>query len=154
VPLERRQITPWIPVVLWLAFVAGLGGEAFEKESTAGVLEPLLAWLFPDAPPWQIRLYHKWIRKTAHAVEYGVAALLVYRACVLSTRARLGRWALALRTLALVGLCAVADEGRQSLLTSRTGTLSDVAIDLTGAALAVAVAPWIPGVRRRRADDG
>ena len=78
-----------------------------------------------------------YLRKAAHAVEYGMLAILLLRALWLGTR--LSRAGAVLGTLAAAGLLAVADEARQGVSALRTGSAWDVALDLGGGAAAIAL---------------
>ncbi len=76
------------------------------------------------------------LRKGAHVVAYGLLGLLA--------------WFADRRTfvaLAMTAAVAVADETRQSLTLTRSGTVWDVLLDLAGAALAILVI--VPAVRAR-----
>lgn len=78
------------------------------------------------------------LRKGAHMAEFGLLALLWWRA--LGTRSP---WPGALIAVAY----AVTDEVHQSFVTGRHGSPVDVIIDAVGVVLAVLVFQWI---RRRR----
>jgi VanZ family protein len=147
--------TPWIPVAVWLAVIAGLGSAGFEHQQTSRFIGPLLHWLFPDWSDAQVAALHGWIRKGAHLTEYALAAVLIVRALWLTAGVRT-RTAAALPTLALVAAMATADEARQSVVDARTGSPRDVALDVAGGAVGLGVAPWIVpwlGVGRRERDD-
>lgn len=151
----RSAYTPWIPVALWVAVIAGLGSSGFQHEQTSRFIGPLLHWLFPAWSEPQIAALHGWIRKSAHVTEYAVAAVLTFRALWLTGRAST-RLAAALPTLALVAGVAVADEARQAAVESRTGSPCDVALDVAGGVGGLGVAPWVVpwlGGRRREHDE-
>jgi len=150
-PGSARAWTPWIPVALWFAVVAGLGTAEFQYEHTSRIIGPLLHWLFPAWSDAQVAAAHGVVRKGAHLTEYAIAAVLTFRALWLTGRAD-SRLAAALPTLALVAAVATADETRQAFVASRTASPRDVAIDVTGGAAGLGVAPWIApwlGGRRR-----
>lgn len=106
---------------------------------TSRFIGPLLEFLFPAASEETLQFYHGLIRKLAHLSVYGVLGLFASRAFVVASRPILARfWYLAV--LWLAALVATADELNQSLLTSRTGTPSDVLLDVVGAAAAVVLA--------------
>jgi len=153
----RSAYTPWIPVALWVAVIAGLGSSGFQHDQTSRFIGPLLQWLFPDWNEPQLADLHGWIRKGAHVAEYAVAAVLTFRALWLTGRART-RLAAALPTLALVAGVAVADEMRQAALESRTGSPRDVALDFAGGLGGLGVAlwwtPWLGDRRRLRDEEG
>jgi VanZ family protein len=125
-------------VVAWIALVQIFASGSFAASETSRFIGPLLRWLFPDADADSIAAAHFAIRKSAHLVEYAILALLALRAFRLSfERPRV--W-LAAASLALALAVAVVDESRQAALENRTGALSDVALDIAGAASALALA--------------
>lgn len=134
-------------MLAWLVVVFGLGGAGFSSDHTSRFLGPFLQWLLPDWKPWEIRTILFWIRKLAHVFEYAVTALLAFRALAL-TRPAWRPWQHAAPALLLVMVVGTTDEVRQSYLTTRTGTVSDVALDTAGGVLGVALAPW--WMRRQR----
>lgn len=150
--MDRARLLPWIPVFLWLALVLGLGSSGFNSEQTSRFLDPLLQWLLPEWHDFERRRIHLAIRKLAHVFEYAVTALLVFRAFWISwsdwTRLRI-----AAATLLFVLAAASADELRQSYLTTRTGTFSDVLLDGTGGVIGAGAAAWILR-RRKEPSDG
>jgi VanZ family protein len=153
-PRWRRPIA----LLAWIAFLTGaglvlfLGTDEFNATSTHGLLTPLLHWLFPDLNANERYLLHLRIRKTAHLVEYGVLALLALQAVWLSVRSATAR--IVLMSLALVAIVAMLDETGQAYSSARTGSVYDVLLDITGAAIALALALWLRGIRLRRSESG
>ena len=97
---------------------------------TSRIIRPLLEFLFPSAAPETLSIYHGYIRKLAHFIEYALLAVLALRA--------LGMYRF--RYLAAFGfafLVAVADESNQSLNPARTSSPRDVVLDLAGAVVAL-----------------
>ena len=131
----------WVAVAVWAVVILGFSGESFSHDSTSRFLKPLLRWLFPAISEEQLGAAHFVVRKGAHVAEYGVLALLAWRAWRLSLATTLGRRSVL--ALSLVLGVAAADEGRQSRLSQRQGSAADVVLDLSGGALALAgVALW------------
>ena len=115
-------------------------------EHTSRIIGPLLHWLFPTMSPLKILQVLFFVRKLAHASEYAVLALLLYRAFV--------HTALKSRTILSAGLVlllcaayAASDEFHQSFVPSRNASLRDVMIDICGAMLAV-ILYWSIAMRR------
>lgn len=103
---------------------------------TSRFIRPLLEFLFPSASEDTLQFYHGLIRKAAHLTEYGFLALIAARVFITSSRRTLSRyWYLA--AMWLVAAVAVADEMNQSFLSSRTGTMSDVILDVAGGVAAI-----------------
>jgi len=143
---SRREIAlAWFWVVAWIAVVQGFATETFAANETSRIIIPLLRWLFPAADARWILNAHFAIRKLSHFVVYAILALLVLRAFRLVVD-RSMVW-LAAASLALVLAVAVVDEGRQSFARNRTGAVSDVVLDMSGAA---AVLVLVYAIRRFR----
>jgi VanZ family protein len=139
--MTRRQRWAWIEVGLWTALIWTLSSRWFSASETESILYPLLRWLVPGISLHTLVWIHFLVRKAAHAFEYAVLGLLVFRSL------RLGTVRSVPASAALsVGFCLVVaslDETRQYLglyTAMRTGTLHDVVIDLCGASLGVALA--------------
>jgi VanZ family protein len=139
---SRREIAlAWFWVLAWIVLVQGFATDSFSARETSRIIVPLLRWLFPEANASWIASAHFAIRKLSHFVVYAILALLVLRALRLGF-ARSPVW-LAAASLALTLAVAVVDEGRQSFAQSRTGAVSDVVLDMSGAASALLLASAI-----------
>jgi VanZ family protein len=137
---------------MWVCFVLFASTANFSASNTSRIIRPLLLWLFPDISEASLDQVHFIVRKTAHFTEYALLALLAARAFRTSSIARLRRlWPLV--AFALVASVALLDEYHQSFVPSRTGTIYDSLLDMTGGATALAcVALWLRS-RRRKADN-
>ena len=98
---------------------------------TSLIIRPLLEFLFPGATPETITHYHAIVRKLAHFTEYGVLALLAFRAAVRISFEVVRRHPY-LVSLALVICVASTDEYMQSFEPSRTSSPYDVLLDISG----------------------
>ena len=127
---QIRALATWLAVCGWIALITTLSGEGFSNESTSRFIDPLLGWLFPDAAPATIDAVHDVIRKTAHAVEYAILAILASQAVRWSIP--LGPGGSAALVLTLVLAVATADETHQASLPERDGSLWDVALNGVG----------------------
>ncbi len=125
----------WLWVAAWIALVQIFAGGWFAASETSRFIGPLLHWLLPGADPMSVEAAHFAIRKAAHFVEYAILALLALRAFRLIFERPLA--GLGAASLALALAVAVADEWRQAVSADRTGALSDVALDIAGAASAL-----------------
>lgn len=84
----------------------------------------MLRWLLPGISPASVDVCHALIRKCAHFSEYGVLFWLLVRGPMHD------------RPYLALGLCvvyALVDEGHQTFVPGRTGSLYDVALDSSGA---------------------
>ena len=148
----RRRLWRYGPLVAWACFVLFASSSSFSASNTSRIIRPLLLWLFPDISEGSLDYVHFLVRKTAHFSEYALLSLLAARAFRASHREKLRRlWWLA--AFALVACVALTDEYHQSFLPSRTGTIYDSLLDMTGGATALAcAAAWL--ARRRRKSGG
>jgi VanZ family protein len=125
-------------VVVWIAAIQAFASDSFSANETSRFIGPLLHWLFPASDAESIAAVHLAIRKSAHLVEYAILSLLALRAFRMSFDRPLA-W-LAAASLVLALIVAVVDESRQAAAANRTGALSDVALDMGGAASALVLA--------------
>lgn len=144
-PGGRRRWLRWLGVAAWIGLILWLGSAGLSADSTSRFLGPLIAWLLPNAGPETRELAHFVVRKGAHLFEYGVLAVLAWRAA----RPDLPRTPSAALTLGLVLAVAVVDEARQAGLAARTGSPGDVALDVAGACLALGLLFALRALRRR-----
>ena len=133
----RDALRAWALVLAWLVIIFLLSSESFSEPSTGSLLRPFLRWLFPEWSTAEIRNLHHAIRKAAHMSVYAVLAWLGFRALRLSLAANALR--LAGLALGVVLATAASDEFLQSFSQHRTGSLTDVAYDLAGAILVLAL---------------
>jgi VanZ family protein len=119
----RRALVLWGPAVAWM-------GVIFALSATPNLGTDLGLW-------------DHVLRKLGHAVEYGILAVLVWRA----TR----RPAVA---LVAASAYAATDEFHQAFVDGRVGTVADWAIDTAGAALGLLLLSLVRRRRTRRAPVG
>jgi VanZ family protein len=153
---SRRRLKiafAWTLVLTWAGIIWVLGSDYFSARETHSWLGRTINLLFTDLDHktrWQI---HMGIRKSAHVIEYGILALLTFRAAWIS--ALRNAWASAAWvTLSVVALLACADETRQAFSPTRTGSPFDVLLDLSGGAIGVLVLIVISRRIRGGAGDG
>ena len=124
--------------MLWAASIFVFSTGLFSAANTASIIFPILSWLFPRAGEAALEAAHFYVRKSAHLGEYFLFSLLVLRGFRAGRHGWRWRWALA--TLGVVAAYASLDEFHQLFVPSRTPSIYDVMIDVTGAALALAAA--------------
>ena len=157
-PSPRHPVTPsssssflsrYAPLIAWTCFVLFASTASFSASNTSLVIRPLLLWLFPGINEASIDEVHFFIRKTAHFTEYAILALLAARAFRTSTRRGLSkRWWLV--SFALVAAVSLLDEYQQSFVPSRTSSIYDSLLDMTGGACALACAALLLTRRRKK----
>jgi VanZ family protein len=120
----------WAPPVIWALAIMVLSGDLGASPNTFSLFKWVLS-LLVTLPPKTVSLLHMYFRKSLHVICYGILSVLWFRALMASHPRRLwGNFFVAL------GLClavSLIDEGHQFLLTSRTGNLGDVVLDMSGA---------------------
>jgi VanZ family protein len=126
----------WAPIIVWATLIFAGSTDLMSAEHTSRFIEPFLRWLHPGISPGPLATAQFYIRKAGHVSEYAVLAALFYRALVNTLCA--GR-AVAAAAIVLLFCAAYAasDEFHQSFVPSRTASARDVAIDVSGALLAV-----------------
>lgn len=145
----KDRVWRYGPLILWMALISLASTDGFSAMNTSRVIRPLLLWLFPTISEERIQLAHFLVRKTAHFTEYGVLALLAARAFWSSSRELLRRsWFLA--ALLLVFAHSLLDEYHQSLVPSRSASLLDCVIDISGGLVALAVLAYFQRQRDNR----
>jgi VanZ family protein len=127
----RRRLWRYGPLLIWMAFISFASTGEFSADNTSRIIRPLLIWLFPTISPAQIAHAHFLIRKAAHFSEYAVFALLAARALARSSQRWL-RHGWFLISLLMVIFYALVDEFHQSFVPSRTASVYDSLIDMSG----------------------
>jgi VanZ family protein len=147
-----RAIVAWLAVLAFVGVIFWLGSSEFSAQSKSRFVIRAILYLFPDFPRGELWRAYLIIRKLAHLTEYGLLALLSFRAMWITFDSILAR--LAAGTLVLAISVATIDETRQSFSSVRTGSFFDVLLDTSGALIAIGAAMlylrWQQ--RRRRAE--
>jgi VanZ family protein len=117
----------WLPVVLWACLILSAANDRFSDRRTEGALDRI----FGRVPP-EVNVV---VRKSAHVAEYAILALLSWRA-----RRTL------VTPLLICLLVSSADETLQAMTVTRTGSVNDVVLDMSGA---VAALICVPAARAR-----
>jgi len=131
----------WVPALLWATLIFLASTSALSSDNTGESFQPILRFLFPSATQGQLELMHLVVRKCAHAGEYFILYVLVYRGV---SRVQ-GYWkhTWAVHAWVLATAYAALDETHQMFVASRTGSICDVMIDCIGVSAAVlALRAW------------
>ena len=134
----RVRLVRYAPLILWIGVIFFMSSGEASMSETSRFLRPILEFLFPTATESTIQLYHAYIRKFAHFAEYAVLAVLASVAFWNPSGELLRRYWFA-AAVGLVLLVASLDEFNQSFEPSRTSSVWDVLLDLSGGVTAVAV---------------
>lgn len=126
-----RLLSRYLPLVTWLVFISVASSDSFSANNTSRIIGPLVLWFFPNTSPETLAVVHFIVRKIAHFTEYAILAYLAARAFRTSPRPALAnRWFLA--AFALVVVYALLDEYHQTFVPSRTASIYDSFIDMSG----------------------
>jgi len=126
-----KLLNRYLPLIVWLVFISYASSDSFSAANTSRIIGPLVLWLFPNTSPETMAVIHLVARKIAHFTEYAILAYLAARAFRTSPRPALAnRWFLA--ALALIVIYALIDEYHQSFVPSRTASIYDSLIDMSG----------------------
>jgi VanZ family protein len=130
--------------MLWSLAVICMSGDLGSGENTLGIIRWLLSRLVPLEPA-QLNLINFSVRKTGHALAYGLMYVLWFRAFLRHANYR--PWHACLWSLGCCLFFASTDEVRQSFYASRGPSLYDVFLDMSGGGLAALLtgAVWTPG---------
>ncbi len=134
----RGRIYRYVPFIFCVILISFLSTREGSMARTSLFLRPILEFLFPGAEEATLNLYHGYIRKFAHLVEYALLSLTAARAFRSSSKWFLrSHWAFS-AILAVLTIAAM-DETYQSFNPLRTGTIYDVMIDLAGGMLGLLI---------------
>jgi VanZ family protein len=133
-----RLFSRYVPLIAWLAFISFASSDSFSAGNTSRIIGPLILWLFPNTTPESLAVVHLVTRKLAHLTEYAILGFLAARAFRTSPHPAIRRrWFLI--SLALIVVYALLDEYHQSFVPSRTGSVFDSFIDMTGGLTALII---------------
>lgn len=127
-----RFVSKWMPVIAWMLLIFIGSSDALSAEHTSRFIVPFLRWLDPQISFATIAAVHLAIRKLGHLTEYGILAVLLWRA-LRGTLLSRTTWILAGCAFVVAALFAVSDEFHQSFVPTRTASPHDVLIDCIGA---------------------
>lgn len=133
---QQNRWSRYLPLVLWLGVIWLASSPQMSASQTSRFVAPIARFFYPEISTEELRVVHVAVRKTAHFVEYAVLALIAARAFLGSRRPLLNRYWFLL-AFALVVVCSLLDEYHQSLIASRTGTIYDSLLDMTGGFVAL-----------------
>jgi hypothetical protein len=135
------------PVLAWAIVIFILSTGLFTAAQTGRFLMPILHWLFPRESMNTLWIWHHYIRKTGHVVEYAVLSFLTWRA--LANGRRGSTPALTAATIFLCAIYASIDEFHQIFVPGRGPSTHDVMLDTIAAIamqLLIALHAWRNGI--------
>lgn len=141
---KRRELAHvlvvWIPVIVMLLVIARESTAAFGSVNTSSVLRPIYEAIAGVQTEQDWEAVHHHIRKTGHFLGYGMLGLAWLRAFLLTwmwsfkrqSAAVWRRWSFQM-AICCTALIASLDELHQSYIPDRTGMVTDVLLDTSGA---------------------
>ena len=143
----RSFLKYWLPLLIWLGVIFIGSTGVLSAEQTSRFIVPFLRWLDPKISIATILSIHFALRKLGHLTEYGILAVLLWRALrgTLTSTRNLG---IALMVFMVSAVFAASDEFHQSFIPSRTASSRDVMIDICGTLVGLTIC-WIFGRARR-----
>jgi VanZ family protein len=147
----RSFVKYWLPLLVWMLVIFSASSDRMSFEHSSRIIGPFVHWLLPHLSYEAVRAFVMFARKCAHLTEYAVLALLIWRTLRKppEPNASSWRWSHAGLALALAALYAASDEIHQAFVPSRQGSVWDVLLDTSGAALAL-LCLWAVGRLRKR----
>ncbi len=130
----------WLPVLAWLAVTFIGSTNVMSVEQTSRFIVPFLLWLKPGMTQQNIWVIIVFMRHCAHVGEYAVLALLMWRALCWGISVSMRMPTLCGVVLLGCALFAASDEFHQMFVKSRTPSVRDVLLDVTGASLGLLIA--------------
>ena len=114
-PKSLSFIRYWLPVLLCMGLIFFGSGDQGSFPRSSRIIAPILLWFFPQASDETVHTVVVAVRKCAHLTEYGVLALLLWRALRQPRKdeVRPWTWSHAGWALALAALYAASDEFHQ-----------------------------------------
>ena len=120
----------------------------FSADSTSRIIEPILRFLVPEISRQSLDTVHVLIRKCGHFSEYFILGILLFRA-FRGGSVELKTLRCIFFSLIIVIIYAASDEFHQSFVATRTGSLVDVGIDVSGGIFAQVIAGLWYGRNRK-----
>lgn len=144
--IQHSKLFYWLPPLAWMAAIFFFSTDSFSGENTGSLLYDIAHWFFPSLSYEQFRPIHFAIRKVAHFTEYGLLALMLFRA-FRSGNTICWQWRWAIFAWLAMAAYALLDEYHQAFVPSRTASINDSLVDILGGTAALLALWW---VRRSR----
>jgi len=131
-------VSRYLPLIAWMAFISLASSASFSASNTSSVIGPLLKWLFPNASEETLIFLHFLLRKAGHFLEYAILGFLAGRAFSNSPKQSVRKRWIGI-SAGLIIVYALVDELHQSFVPSRTASLSDSLVDISGGITALLI---------------
>lgn len=124
----------WMGSIFYLSGQPGGVSESLSQGISHMLTDKIASWCGLEL---DVRLWHFWLRKAAHAFLY--VMLAVWCALFLYKSRHLTGWRLLVSVIVVSFLYAVSDELHQAWVPGRSAELRDIVIDTVAAALGAVV---------------
>jgi VanZ family protein len=124
----------WAPTAFWMGAIAAFSTDTFSAAHTGYILRKIIDAIYPAIPAQWFEALHFFVRKSAHFTVYGILSWLAFvswRVTLPAPRRWTFTWSWL--ALALTLFVAILDEFHQNFIPSRSSSLRDVTLDMTGA---------------------
>ena len=126
----------WVPPLLWMVFIFPTN-KRLSSEYTSQLIVPIIKFFLPHAGEGTVEIVHILIRKLAHFINYAFLTFLLLRA--LREGRKIWKWEW-IFSAGLIAVCyGLLDEGVQTVIPSRTGSIYDWLIDSTGVVFSLGI---------------
>lgn len=141
----------WLPPLLWMSLIFFGSADSASVSHSSRIIGPLVRWLFPALSENGVDTCVLVARKCAHLTEYGLFAMLLWRAIrqPVARDTRPWKWREAGLALIIVVCYASTDEIHQLFVPGRGPSVHDVLIDTLGGTLGLLLL-WALGRRTKR----
>lgn len=141
-----KKIIYWLPTLLWMAAIFIFSTDIFSSGNTGGLVLKIAHWIFPNLTEDQYLEIHYGVRKLGHFSVYAILSFWLFYGFRAGSMLRWKRqWGL--YTFLIVGIYALLDEYHQTFVSSRTGSIYDSLIDLSGGVFMLLVL-WTLSLRK------
>jgi VanZ family protein len=137
----------YAPLFLWIGVIFLLSSGSGSSAATSRIIRPLLEFLFPTASEESLQLMHFYIRKCAHFTEYAVLGYWALRAFIRTASEWLRNHPY-ISAFAVVIVVASLDEFNQRFISSRTSSVWDVLLDISGGIFGIAILFFVSRYKR------
>ena len=140
-PTLKNRLWRYGPPIVWAVLIFIGSSDVLSSSHTSSFIIRPLHLLFPNASEATLATIHFIIRKLGHLTEYAILAWLSARALRTSSQPWLRqRWFWL--ALSFVACYALFDEFRQSFVPSRTASIYDSLIDISGGLTMLLLVAW------------
>lgn len=151
--MTKKAYFAWFTVVTWMAIIFYLSHQPASESSELSVgISALIIKAIDLLPiPFHIdmQFFHFFIRKSAHFFAYFILGVLLFNAFNVSNVQQLKG------CLSSIGICiiyAISDEVHQLFIPGRSGQISDVLIDSSGATVGIILYSYLLKIIRKVRD--